>query len=69
MKPDLFAERIKFWDENFDRKDFGERHGNEIFLYNINSLNPLPYVTPFSIKYVYQGCEQFKVNGITNPVS
>jgi len=45
------------------------RCSNEVFISNLNYLEPYSYTSHFSIKYVYEGLEQYRINGVNNKLT
>jgi AraC family transcriptional regulator len=42
------------------------RCNNQVFVSKLNYLEPFPYTSLFSIKYVFYGVEKYRVNGVNN---
>jgi AraC family transcriptional regulator len=66
MKTETFASRVSILDD-ITKSDLDvSRCNNEVFISNLNYLEPYSYTSNFSIKYVYEGVEQYRVNGVNN---
>jgi len=66
MKVETFARRVAILNDITKSGLDVERCNNQVFISNLNYLEPYSYTSHFSIKYVYEGVEQYKVNGINN---
>ncbi|MEO8766281.1 MAG: hypothetical protein ABI416_18415, partial [Ginsengibacter sp.] len=66
MEDETFARRVSILDDTTKSGLDVDRCNNEIFISSLNYLEPYSYTSHFSIKYVYKGVEQYKVNGSNN---
>ena len=66
MNPESFAERASILnDSTKDALDLN-RCNNQVYISHLNYLAPFSYTSLLSIKYVVEGLERYRVNGINN---
>ena len=66
MKTETFAKRATILNDITKNDLHVDRCNNQVFISNLNYLEAYSYTSHFSIKYVYQGVEKYKVNGTNN---
>lgn len=59
-----FQRQVQLLDDKFATESLPERFSNEVYL-SCTKVISTSYVSPFSIKYVREGCDFYKVNGIS----
>lgn len=57
-----FQRQVQLLDDKFADESLPERFSNEVYLSRTKVISA-SYVSPFSIKYVREGCDFYKVNG------
>ena len=66
MKEETFAGKASILnDSTKDALDLN-RCNNQVYISRLNYLAPFSYTSLLSIKYVVNGIERYKVNGINN---
>lgn len=66
MKEETFAGKASILNDITKNTLDLNRCNNEVYVSTLNYLPPITYTSLLSIKYVYQGIEKYKVNGINN---
>jgi AraC family transcriptional regulator len=69
MKTETFASDVTILNDVTKNNLHLNRCNNQVFISNLNYLEPYSYTSHFSIKYVYAGLEQYRVNGINNKLT
>lgn len=63
-----FADKVIRISPDFKTESFPERFANEIYVSELNDHFSYSYNSPFSVKYVAQGSEHYRLNGIMHHV-
>ncbi len=66
MDTETFAHQPSILNDNTKNTLEIKRCNNQIYVSHLNHLAPFSYTSLLSIKYVYDGLEQYRVNGINN---
>jgi len=66
MEDESFARKVTILNDINKSSLDVDRCNNQVFISNLHRLEPYSYTSHFSIKYVHQGVEQYRVNGINN---